>query len=119
MKFGLIYNTGYYGTDPDQLIAAARHAEACGFESFYVTEHIALYPGATVGPVTIPASLPIADPLECLSFVAAATERILLGTAVLLVPYHQPGNSRKCGPPRAPRAGTPARWSTPGGDRST
>jgi probable F420-dependent oxidoreductase len=90
MKFGLVYNTGYYGTDPDQLIAAARHAEACGFESFYVTEHIALYPGATVGPVTIPASLPIADPLECLSFVAAATERILLGTAVLLVPYHQP-----------------------------
>ncbi len=90
MKFGLIYNTGYYGTDPDQLIAAARHAEACGFESFYLTEHIALYPGATVGPVTIPASLPIADPLECLSFVAAATERILLGTAVLLVPYHQP-----------------------------
>ena len=90
MKFGLIYNTGYSGTDPDQLIAAARHAEACGFESFYVTEHIALYPGATVGPVTIPASLPIADPLECLSFVAAATERILLGTAVLLVPYHQP-----------------------------
>ena len=90
MKFGFIYNTGYYGTDPDQLIAAARHAEACGFESFYLTEHIALYPGATVGPVTIPASLPIADPLECLSFVAAATERILLGTAVLLVPYHQP-----------------------------
>jgi len=38
MKFGLIYNTGYYGTDPDQLIAAARHAEACGFESFYLTE---------------------------------------------------------------------------------
>jgi alkanesulfonate monooxygenase SsuD/methylene tetrahydromethanopterin reductase-like flavin-dependent oxidoreductase (luciferase family) len=90
MKFGLVYNTGYYGTDPDQLIAAARHAEACGFESFYVTEHIALYPGAAVGPVTIPASMPIADPLECLSFVAAATERILLGTAVLLVPYHHP-----------------------------
>ena len=53
-------------------------------------EHIALYPGATVGPVTIPASMPIADPLECLSFVAAATEHILLGTAVLLVPYHHP-----------------------------
>ena len=90
MKFGLIYNTGYYGTDPDQLIAAARHAEACGFESFYLTEHIALYPGAAVGSFTIPASMPIADPLECLSFVAAVTERILLGTAVLLVPYHQP-----------------------------
>ena len=43
-----------------------------------------------MGSFTIPASMPIADPLECLSFVAAVTERILLGTAVLLVPYHQP-----------------------------
>jgi alkanesulfonate monooxygenase SsuD/methylene tetrahydromethanopterin reductase-like flavin-dependent oxidoreductase (luciferase family) len=30
------------------------------------------------------------DPLDCLSFVAAATRRILLGTAVLLLPYHHP-----------------------------
>jgi probable F420-dependent oxidoreductase len=90
VKFGLSYNTGFYGTDPDQLIAVARHAEACGFESLYVPEHMALYPGATVGQFTIAPSTPIADPLECLSFVAAATERILLGTGVLLVPYHEP-----------------------------
>ena len=90
MKFGLIYNTGIYGTDPDQLIAVARRAEECGFESFYVPEHIALYPGAAVGSASFPPSTPIADPLECLAFVAAATERILLGTGVLLVPYHQP-----------------------------
>ena len=72
------------------MIAVARHAEACGFESFYVPEHVALYPGASFGAVTFPADLPIADPLECLSFVAAATERILLGTGVLLLPYHEP-----------------------------
>src|SRR4029077_7333668 len=90
MKFGLMYNTGFLGTDPDQIFAVARHAEQCGFESFYFAEHIALYPGATVGPVTIPASTPVADPLECLAFVAAATERILLRTGVLLLPYHQP-----------------------------
>jgi len=90
MKFGLHYNTGFIGIDPDQLIAVARHAEACGFESFYVPEHVALYPGAGVGSFTIPPATPIADPLECLSFVAAATERIVLGTAVLLVPYHEP-----------------------------
>ena len=90
MKFGVLYNTGYYGVDPDAMIALARHAEDCGFESFYVPEHIALYPGAAVGSVTIPPALPIADPLECLSFVAAGTERILLGTGVLLVPYHHP-----------------------------
>jgi probable F420-dependent oxidoreductase len=90
VKFGINYNTGVLGVDPDAMIAVARHAEACGFESFYVPEHVALYPGASFGPVTFPADLPIADPLECLSFVAAATERILLGTGVLLLPYHEP-----------------------------
>src|SRR5580658_975271 len=85
-----MYNTGAYRLDPDALIALARHAEACGFESFYLPEHVALYPGASVGAMTFPADLPIADPLECLSFVAAATERILLGTGVLLLPYHEP-----------------------------
>jgi probable F420-dependent oxidoreductase len=90
VKFGINYNTGVLGVDPDAMIAVARHAEACGFESFYVPEHVALYPGASFGAVTFPADLPIADPLECLSFVAAATERILLGTGVLLLPYHEP-----------------------------
>src|SRR5260370_144470 len=90
MKFGLSYNTGAYGTDPDQMIAVARHAEQCGFEAFYFPEPIALYAGASLGPITFPASTPVADPLECLAFVAAATERILLGTGVLLLPYHHP-----------------------------
>ena len=90
MKFGITYNTGVYGVDPDGMIAVARHAEDRGFESFYVPEHIALYPGAKVGRVEFPPSLPIADPLESLSFVAAVTGRILLGTAVLLLPYHYP-----------------------------
>ncbi|HET9971056.1 MAG TPA: LLM class flavin-dependent oxidoreductase, partial [Streptosporangiaceae bacterium] len=90
MKFGLFYNTGFLGNDPDLMVAAARHAEACGFESFYVPEHIALYPGAGLGGAVIPADTPVGDPLTCLAFVAAATERILLGTGVLLLPYHHP-----------------------------
>jgi probable F420-dependent oxidoreductase len=90
MKFGITYNTGYYGADPASMAAVARQAEACGFESFYVPEHIALYPGATGGGVEFPPSLAVADPLECLTYVAASTERILLGTAVLLLPYHHP-----------------------------
>jgi probable F420-dependent oxidoreductase len=90
VKFGLSYNTGLYGADPGTMAALAKHAKDCGFESFYVSEHIVLYPGARAGAVEFPASLAIADPLECLSFVAARTERILLGTGVLLLPYHHP-----------------------------
>jgi probable F420-dependent oxidoreductase len=90
LKFGLAYNTAYYGADPDLMAAAARHAEDCGFESFYMPEHIVLYPGATAGPVRFPPDLAVADPLDCLAYVAAATSRLLLGTAVLLLPYHHP-----------------------------
>ncbi len=90
VKFGIIYNTATLGTDPDRIVAVARHAEECGFESFYVPEHIALYPGATLGAHPVPPDLPLADPLATLSFVAASTRRILLGTGVLLLPFRQP-----------------------------
>jgi probable F420-dependent oxidoreductase len=90
MKFGLNYNTAVAGTDPANLKAIARHADDLGFESFYVPEHITLYPGARVGETEFPSDLPIADPLECLAFVAASTAAILLGTGVLLLPFHQP-----------------------------
>jgi probable F420-dependent oxidoreductase len=90
VKFGLTYNTAHHGPDPGLLAAVARHAEDCGFESFYVPEHIVVYPGATFGQMTFPPDLAVADPLDCLAYVAAVTSRLLLGTAVLLLPYHHP-----------------------------
>ena len=90
MKFAVSYSTPFYGVDPDRITGFARHAEECGFEALYVPEHVALYPGAAVGAMELPPVLPYADPLVTLAFVAAATERILLGTGVLLLPYHQP-----------------------------
>jgi probable F420-dependent oxidoreductase len=90
MKYGLVYHTGMFGIDPEQVRALAQHAEQCGFESFFTTEHIALYPGVTLGRMPIAPDTPIADPLEVLSFVAGVTERLILGTSVLLLPFHQP-----------------------------
>lgn len=90
MRFGLSWNTGFFGLDPDQLVGVARRAEELGFESIYFPEHIALYPDVELGGLPLPADAAIADPLECLSFVAAATDRLRLGTAVLLLPYHDP-----------------------------
>ena len=90
LKYGVVYHTGFFGIDPGQVTGIARHAEHLGFESFFTTEHIALYPGAQLGRMVIAPDTPIADPLEVLGFVAAVTERITLGTAVLLLPYHPP-----------------------------
>ena len=90
MKFAISYSTPYYGVDPDRIMAYARHAEDCGFEALYLPEHVALYPGATIGAMELPSSLPYLDPLDCLGFVAAATQRLLLGTGVLLIPYQHP-----------------------------
>ncbi|SFQ35801.1 probable F420-dependent oxidoreductase, Rv2161c family [Amycolatopsis arida] len=90
MKFAISYSPPYHGTDPDTIIAYARHAEDCGFEALYLPEHVALYRGAAIGALELPSSLPYLDPLDCLSFVAAATCRLLLGTAVLVLPYHHP-----------------------------
>lgn len=49
MKFGLSYHTAFAGTNPANLKAIAGHADDLGFESFYVPEHVTLYPGARVG----------------------------------------------------------------------
>ncbi|VVJ18176.1 Uncharacterised protein [Amycolatopsis camponoti] len=90
MKFGISYSTPHFGVDPDTLTRFAQDAEDLGFESLYVPEHVALHPGAKIGPMELDPSLPYGDPLECLTFAAARTRRILLGTGVLLLPYHHP-----------------------------
>jgi probable F420-dependent oxidoreductase len=90
MKFGLSYSTAAYGADPDSLTAVAQHAENLGFESFYAPEHLVFYPGATLGANPVPADTAVVDPLTLLGLVAARTERLLLGTAVLLLPYRHP-----------------------------
>ncbi|MGV9611020.1 TIGR03619 family F420-dependent LLM class oxidoreductase [Nocardia xishanensis] len=90
MKFAVSYSSAHFGTDPDRIVDYARHAEACGFEGLYLPEHLVLYPGAKMHSFEVPPTLPFLDPLDTLAYVAAATERLLLGTGVLLVPYRHP-----------------------------
>ncbi|GAA4447296.1 TIGR03619 family F420-dependent LLM class oxidoreductase [Phytohabitans houttuyneae] len=90
MRFAVSYSPAYHGMDPQTLVGYARDAEEAGFEAIYLPEHIALYPGAAIGEMPIPPALESPDPLDTLAFVAAATSRILLGTGVLLLPYHHP-----------------------------
>jgi alkanesulfonate monooxygenase SsuD/methylene tetrahydromethanopterin reductase-like flavin-dependent oxidoreductase (luciferase family) len=64
--------------DPERLAMVAREAETQGFHSVWVPDHVLRLFG------------PILDPLTVLTFVAGVTERIALGTNVLVLPYRHP-----------------------------
>lgn len=81
---------------PAALVRAAQRAEALGYHSVWALDRL-LYPLAprTPYPVTADGSLPeyfkvAMDPVEALTFVAAHTHRITLGTSVLNMPYYNP-----------------------------
>ena len=68
----------------EAITRAARHAEELGFAHVWVSDHI-VHPADQSYP-----SPYLADPLVTLSWAAAATERVGLGTSVLVVPQHNP-----------------------------
>ena len=81
---------------PENLVAVARRAEELGYDSVWVLERLLWplapkepYPAAPDGrlPETYQSVL---DPLETLTFVAAHTAKVQLGTSVLVLPYHTP-----------------------------
>jgi probable F420-dependent oxidoreductase len=81
---------------PESLIRVARHAEELGYDSVWVLERL-LWPLAPKEPypATPGGSLPepyqiVFDPIETLTFVAAHTQKVQLGTSVLVLPYHSP-----------------------------
>jgi probable F420-dependent oxidoreductase len=71
--------------------------EQAGFASLWVSDHIVLptrmgsrYPFAADGRATWPSTTPYLDALVALSVMAAATQRVALGTAVLVLPLRHP-----------------------------
>src|SRR5580704_12718398 len=75
--------------------ALARAAEDRGFASLYLPEHTHLpvsedVPPALVGGVQLDDYRRSLDPMVALATAAAATERIALGTGVMLVAQHDP-----------------------------
>ena len=66
-------------SDPHLAVRAARAAQAAGWDGFFLWDHLAF----VWGP-------PSADPWVTLGAVAAATERLTLGTAVTPLPRRRP-----------------------------
>lgn len=97
MKFGVMFANAGPATAPDQALAVARAAEDHGFESLWTVEHVVVpagfqtqYPYSKDGKLPGGEDVPIADPLIWLAFVAAHTERIKLGTGILILPQRNP-----------------------------
>ncbi|HJU11658.1 MAG TPA: LLM class F420-dependent oxidoreductase [Candidatus Binataceae bacterium] len=89
MKFGLFgINTGPCA-NPVTAAAAARAAEAAGFESVWTGEHIVL-PDPQAPPSPVPADTPFIDSAIALAYVAAHTSNIRLGTGIIILPQRNP-----------------------------
>ena len=84
-------------SSPEGLRSLARSAEQAGFDSVWVSDHIILprqvesfYPYAADGVATFRPDEPYYEPLAALNFLAGCTERVRLGTHVLILPYRNP-----------------------------
>jgi alkanesulfonate monooxygenase SsuD/methylene tetrahydromethanopterin reductase-like flavin-dependent oxidoreductase (luciferase family) len=73
------------GTDPGVLRAWARTVEGLGYDLLMVSDHVAITPDVAG---QYPA--PFYEPFTTLSWLAGITERVRLGTTVLVVPYRHP-----------------------------
>jgi probable F420-dependent oxidoreductase len=86
LKFGLSGINGGATSYPEALKGIAQAAEMARFDSLWAGEHHVLAASST----TIPATSRFLNPVVALTYVAAYTRTIRLGTGVLLLPQYQP-----------------------------
>ena len=86
---------GFFGinvgacAEPVVLERVARTAEAAGYESLWTGEHIVL-PDPHQAPSPSPPETPFLDSAVALTFAAAHTARVKLGTGIVILPQRNP-----------------------------
>ena len=97
MKLDLWLPTASPMTTPELLDAVAEGAEARGIGTIWVGEHVVLfedyasrYPYAEDGRIPAPPGSGLLEPLVTLTYLAARTTSVRLGTAMLLLPQRNP-----------------------------
>src|SRR5690348_17499583 len=96
MKLGFaLGNIGPIGT-PENVRKIAQRAEELGYDSLWTVDRL-LWPVKPQSPypATPDGSLPepykyVLDPLDALTYAAALTKKVRLGTSVLDIPYYNP-----------------------------
>jgi probable F420-dependent oxidoreductase len=97
VKFGLAAANTIPFTDPGPARDLVVAAEEAGFESIWTVEHVvwphryhSTYPYTPDGRMPGNPSIPIPDPIVWLTWAAAYTTRVRLGTGVVILPQRNP-----------------------------
>ena len=98
MKIGGIVPLGVGNGQPEFLEALGPGLERRGFESLWIPEHVVLfdehekstYPYTPDGKIPLPADSGVMDPFPALSFVAAGTGELRLGTGICIAAQRNP-----------------------------
>ena len=85
MQLGIAVRSMGPQSQADTLLSCVRAAEAAGLADVWVQDHIAIPPDDAEG-----SGGRYLDPLTALAWLAGKTERIGLGTGVLILPYRPP-----------------------------
>ncbi|MBI3994236.1 MAG: LLM class F420-dependent oxidoreductase [Candidatus Lambdaproteobacteria bacterium] len=97
MKFGIVpVNLGRF-CEPETIVPFAQQAEALGFESLWTFEHViipksydSVYPYNPTGKLSFGPDAEFIDPLIALTYIAASTKKLRLGTGVNILPQVSP-----------------------------
>jgi len=92
-------DVGVYGrlAAQENVLALARFAEARDFHSLWLADHVVFpveirsrYPYSPSGNFPLAVSEPLLEPIATMGVLVGATERLRIGTAVLVMPYRNP-----------------------------
>jgi probable F420-dependent oxidoreductase len=84
VHFGVILPNYGEGSSPEGIRRVAEAAEELGFDSIWTTEHI------VVGPEGVDPYGRVYDSLVTLGWIAGWTQRVELGTSIVILPLHNP-----------------------------
>jgi probable F420-dependent oxidoreductase len=97
MRFGVHLVAAGDMIEGDSIARVATRAEELGYDSLWVSDHIVFptelslpYPYSPDGKLPLNPNNPLLEPFTVLSYAAAVTKTIKIGTSVIIVPYRDP-----------------------------
>lgn len=97
MEVGLHLPSAQPGASAEAVLEVAGAAERLGFDAVWMYDHLftpadlgSVYPYSRDGSYALSSDDPFLDPLACFGVIAGATQRIAIGTAVLVAAYRHP-----------------------------